>query len=167
MPTNARVKTFSTGQGSYTHPGLSAFIATQSSSGGATYNMSVAMIAPYVSGILPGWGTGQRPVQGTAVYGVIRAVYLTTVTTMSGTGVAGAGATATVQLYRSGASAKTAATLAFNTGVDATALTPKAITVSTTLTNIQVRYGDLIVFRWAQGATGLTLPEAMLQIDII
>lgn len=167
MPTNKRVATFATGQGSYTGPGLSVIIPTQGASGGATYNVGVGMIAPYVSGILPGWSIGQAPVQGTAAYGIIRAVYLTSTTAITGTGAAGAGATATLRIYRAGVAAVTAATLAFDSGVNTSALTPKAITMSTTVANIQVRFGDLLVFRWAQGATGLALPESNVQVDLI
>lgn len=167
MPTNERVRVFATGQGSYSKSITFGPIPVQASSASAVYNYGGYFVAPYVSGILPGWSIGTKPIQGTSVYGIIRAVYLTATTTISGTGSGGAGATATVRLYRSGSSAKTAATLAFDTGVDATALTPKLIPVSATLANVQVLFGDLIVFRWTQGGTGLATTEASLTIDLI
>jgi hypothetical protein len=168
MPTNAKVKTFATGVGSYTGMGVQQWVATQASSASANYKLSLGFVAPYVSGILQGWSIGQKQIQGTDEYGIVRSVYLTTITTMSGTGASGAGATAKLLLYRAGVVVTNAvASLAFNTGVDATALTPKLITLSTTKNDLKVRWNDLLVFQWLQGATGLALPEALVSVDLI
>lgn len=165
MPTNYRVKVAGTGAGSYTEP-LSVHLEAQSSSGSATYNKLVLFVPPYVGGLVPGYATGSKPFQATSEYGNIRAAYLCPVSAITGVGASGAGATATIQLYRAGSAQGAALSLAFNSGTDATALTGTSLG-SVTSTYQTVRFGDSLVFRWAQGGTGLALPEAVIVIDIV
>lgn len=166
MPTHTRVKTFATGIGAYTI-GVCATLPVDAADNDSEEDTAIYYVAPFVSGILPGWSTSQRPVQGTSQAHIVRAVYLTVQTTLTGTGVSGAGATGSLRIYRAGVTAVTVASLAFNTGIDGTAYVPLAITLSTTADDLKVRFGDLLVWRWAQGSTGLALPLSQLQVDLL
>lgn len=166
MPTLNRIKFSADGAGAYSLP-VTAQLYADAEDNDSESNQAVWYTGVYREGILPGWALDSKAYQGTDNGFIIRGVYLVADSTITGTGSSGAGATANLNIYRSGSSAVTAATLAFDTGVDATAFVAKELTISTTQANYMVRWGDVLVFNWAQGSTGLALPTATLCIDIL
>lgn len=166
MPTLTRISASADNAGSFTKS-FSAFLPVVAADNDSTSPQPVHFIQPYRAGILPGWSLESPALKGTSEYGIVRAVHLTTLTALTGTGAAGAGGTLALKRYVAGSATNTIASLAFNTGVDTVASIPKEITLSTTLADIKVKFGDLLVAEWIQGSTGLASIAGILTVDLI
>ena len=110
--------------------------------------------------IVPANSATHAGVTRSAFAGTITAVTYTPRTTL--TGAATDSRTVTVV---NETQSKTAATLAFTSGVNATAVTPKVITVSGTAANVAVAAGDVITVKSTHvGSTGLADPGGLFSL---
>lgn len=166
MPTLSRVAWTGDNAGSFTKS-FSAFLPVVAADNDSTSPQPVHYIQAYRAGVLPGWSIESPALKGTSEYGIVRAVHLTTLTALTGTGASGAGGTLALKRYRAGSATHTIASLAFDTGVDTVASVPKEITLSSTLANIKVLFGDLLVAEWIQGSTGLASIAGIITVDLI
>lgn len=164
MPGLLHEKLALTGRGSYT--GVHSFrVLAQSSSGAADYITGIFYVPPFITSLGVPESRNSQPYGDSEIY-LVKSAYIIPDTTITGTGSSGAGATAQIRKYSAGSAEGSVFSLAFDTGVDATALTGTSLGTASTSYNF-LAAGDALIFRWLQGGTGLALPAAHVVIEIL
>lgn len=166
MPGLLREKLALTGRGSYFGPGVHAFrVLAQSSSASADYITGLFYVPPFLTDFGTSRSRNSQPFGDSEIY-VVKTAYIIPDTVITGTGSAGAGATATVRKYSAGTAEGNIFSLAFNTSTNAAALTGTSLGTASTTYNF-LAAGDALIFRWLQGGTGLALPAATVVVEIV